>query len=88
MDVHRPSQVPGHQRTNQFTQVVMDTVQSLDGVPCTVFDVAPVAICPQLQAKVMPNPHSPTCFYEVLCEWDCTWMWDNLQCVGDDDWME
>jgi hypothetical protein len=35
---------------------------------------------PQLATK-------PSNFWEVLCKWQCTWMWDNLQWVGDDDWI-
>jgi hypothetical protein len=32
------------------------------------------------------SPH-PSTFWEVLCKWQCTWIWDNLQWVGDYDWI-
>ncbi len=35
-----------------------------------------------------PRDPSPTLgFWEVLQKWQCTGMWDNLQWVGDDDWL-
>jgi hypothetical protein len=32
-------------------------------------------------------PSSPSDFWEVLRKWQRTWMWDNLQWVGDNDWL-
>jgi hypothetical protein len=27
-------------------------------------------------------------FLEVLGEWGCTWMWENMGLMGDDGWLE
>ena len=34
-----------------------------------------------------PTLDPPTNFWEVLRKWQRTWMWDNLQWVGDDHWI-
>jgi hypothetical protein len=30
---------------------------------------------------------APSTFWEVLCKWQRMWMWENLQWVGDDNWI-
>jgi hypothetical protein len=54
---------------------------------CTVKEVAlgvksiiSYADCPKAE-------RAPSTFWEVLRKWQCTWMWENLQWVGDDDWI-
>jgi hypothetical protein len=57
------------------------------GTICTVRDAEggdKAIICYANEPRV---PSSPSDFWEVLRKWQRTWMWDNLQWVGDDDWL-
>ncbi len=41
-----------------------------------------------LHAPTDPPTEAPTHFLDVLQEWGCTWIWKNLQFIGDNDWIE
>ena len=55
----------------------------LQGDICTIrFDRNYVVITSSAPA---PAPDElPTCFLDVLVEWECTWMWESLRLVGED----
>jgi hypothetical protein len=38
-------------------------------------------------ANCLKEKAAPLMFWEVLRKWQCTWMWENLQWVGDDNWI-
>jgi len=40
-----------------------------------------------LFAEGPPTLEKPTTFWEILRRWQRTWMWENLQWVGDDHWI-
>jgi hypothetical protein len=44
-------------------------------------------IGPEHKTYVEDHEVSPTTFGEVLLRWERTWMWDNIQWEGDDNWM-
>ncbi len=44
-------------------------------------------IGPEHKAYVEDHEVPPTTFWEVLLRWERTWMWDNIQWEGDDNWM-
>jgi hypothetical protein len=57
------------------------------GAICTVRDAEggdKAIICHVDEPRV---PSSPSDFWEVLRKWQHTWMWENLQWVGDNDWL-
>jgi hypothetical protein len=44
-------------------------------------------IGPEHDAYIKDHEVTPTTFWEVLLRWEQTWMWDNIQCEGNDNWM-
>lgn len=56
-------------------------------VICSVRDVglAVRKICSY--ASLEPPPISPATFWDILVSWECTWMWDSVQLVGDMNWI-
>lgn len=82
MDVYVPSQVPGYGRRRQVDR----EIEQCDTV-CTVKDVglAVKGICSYSTLSAIPP--IPATFWEVLVSWDCTWMWNEIQLVGDMNWI-
>ena len=54
---------------------------------CSVKDVglAVRAVCSY--SSLAPLPTLPVTFWDVLVSWECTWMWDCVQLVGDMNWI-
>jgi len=65
----------------------MDIPVEDNGIICTVKDagLAVKSICSY--APLAPLPTLPATFWDVLVGWECTWMWDSLQLVGDMNWI-
>jgi hypothetical protein len=38
--------------------------------------------------KRLPQIKCPETFLEVLGKWECTWMWEDMQLMGDDGWLK
>ena len=89
MDVYVPSQVPGYgRRPNCWTRSAPhDREVEECEVICSVKDVglAVRAICSY--SSLAPPPPMPGTFWEVLVSWNCTWMWETIQLVGDMNWI-
>jgi hypothetical protein len=89
MDIYIPSQTPGNiRRPNCWTRTApCDVALDDTGVICSVKDAGleVKALCSYAQ----PAPSTPilTTFWDVLISWGHTWMWDNMQIVGDTTWI-
>ena len=88
MDVYAPP--PGTaaaRRPNWQTRIEMDLPRCNEGLICTVKDILgdeKAVLCYADGPPLIPHPST---FWEVLCKWQRDWMWDNLQWIGDDDWI-
>jgi hypothetical protein len=88
MDIYTPSLVPGHARqANRWSRARLDqpridmgTIRTMQEVALGVKSIILFADGPLAQEK-------PTKFWEVLRRWQRTWMWENLQLIGDDHWI-
>ncbi len=88
MDVYTPSLVPGHVRcANRWTRSHLDQPRIDIGTICTMQEVTLGVMTIILFGEGPPTHKKPTKFWEVLRRWQCTWMWENLQWVGDDHWI-
>ena len=57
------------------------------GQICTVAERALGVMTLLSYTQLPPPPPSLHTIWEVLREWKCTWLWENLQMVGDDHWI-
>ena len=57
------------------------------GTMCTVKDERGENVFISSQAEVPHVPKTMPDFWGVLKKWECTWVWDNLQWIGEDDWL-
>jgi hypothetical protein len=88
MDVYSPSLVPGHTRcANRWTRARLDQPRIDIGAICTTWEVALGVTTIISSAEGPPIHKKPTNFWEVLKQWQRTWMWENLRWVGDDHWI-
>ena len=89
MDVYVPSQVPGYgRRPNCWTRSAPHDREIEEcEVVCSVKEIglAVHAICSS--SSLAPLPPLPVTFWDVLVSWECTWMWDSVQLVGDMNWI-
>ncbi len=58
------------------------------GGPCTVKEAGLGIYIALLYTKRPPQIKCPETFLEVLGEWGCTLMWEDMQLTGDDGWLE
>jgi hypothetical protein len=88
MDIHSPLLVSGHtRRANRWTRARIDQPRQDFGTMCMVKEVALGVKSIISYADSPKAPTAPLTFWEVLCKWQCMWMWENLHWVGDDDWI-
>lgn len=88
MDIYTPTLVPLYtRRPNCWTRARIDAPIEDCTMLCTVKEVgvAVWSICSFTPAA--PKPMIPTNFWQVMQEWGCGWLWDNLQIVGPTDWL-
>ena len=89
MDIYEPSRVRGYTHTpNRWTRVQIDMPAISIGQYCTIREVAPAVVAVLSQTDPPPPPLRHDSFLEVLVKWGCTWMWDSMVLIGDDDWIE
>ncbi len=87
-DVYTPSLVPRHvRRANRWTRACIDQPRVNIGAICTTREVALGVMMIILFSEGPPTHEKPTTFWEVLRRWQHTWMWENLQWVGNDHWI-
>jgi hypothetical protein len=89
MDVYTPSQIPGFERRpNCWTRTATcDALTQDNDVICSVkeINVAVMALCSY--ACLATNPPLPETFWDILVSWGCTWFWDQVQLIGDTNWL-
>jgi len=73
---------------NRYEKSHTSEIQTEEGEICTVHEPAPGVMSIVSCSPPAPQQPAPSTFFDVLVEWGCTWMWENLQSVGEDDWME
>ena len=73
---------------NRYEKVGTVTLQDEGGDICTMKEVAEGVVCIVSHSPPAPLQTKPSSWLEVLREWGYTWMWSNLQSVGDKDWLE
>ena len=89
VDVYEPSEFPGARtRANRYSRTRHDQDVPPRGGPCTV-EEAGLGIYKIISYTNMPPQVShPETFVEVLEEWGCMWMWDDMRLSGDDGWLK
>ena len=89
VDVYEPSEFPGARtRANRYSRTRHDQDVPPWGGPCTV-EEAGLGIYKIISYTNMPPQVShPETFVEVLEEWGCMWMWDDMRLSGDDGWLK
>jgi hypothetical protein len=89
VDVYEPSGLPGAcTRANRYSCTQHDQCVTPRGGPCTV-EAAGLGIYKIiLYTTRPPQIKHPETFLEVLDEWGCTWMWQDMRLTGDDGWLE
>jgi hypothetical protein len=88
MDIYVPPQGEGQTRCPNWGSCTHREQPRVDmGAVCTVRDAEGSDKAIVCHANVLRAPSSTLYFWEVLHKWQHTWMWDNLQWVGDDDWL-
>lgn len=90
MDVYTASGVPGFEgRRNCWSRSQWDVPINIRGNLCTVREVS-LAVMSVVSHTTPPPAELVECstFWEVLNGWGCTWMWEKLQMVGEDNWIQ
>jgi hypothetical protein len=86
MDIYTPADGHAH-RVNKWQCTIRDHPRRDFGVICLVCgkpNGEKTIIC---YTDLPPPTLPPTDFWEVLHRWQQLWLWDNLQWVGDGDWL-
>ena len=87
MDVYARSQLPRHRGPNRYTRFLVDQPCEERGDICTVEPVAPAVIRVRSSSAPFHPTEPPSTFLEVLRDWGCTWLWDDLRLEGDTSWL-
>jgi hypothetical protein len=88
MDIYPPLDTMGNNRgINRWTCSLRRQPWQDKGYPCSVTTKASSEVAIWSQAEVAHPENPPTMFWEVLQKWKGTRMWDNIQWVGDDNWI-
>ena len=88
MDIYSASKVPRYaNRPNCWAWSWVDRPVAIHGEICTVQLIALGVWKVCLQTSSFQPNSPPVSQVEVFWTWGCTWLWDNLQCSGDADWL-
>ena len=87
MDVYGPSNVPRHRGPNRYTRILAGVHAEVKGAVCTVDSVAQAVVKVRSTAASFRPAPPPATFLDVLREWECTWLWDDLVLEGDEGWL-
>ena len=89
VDIYEPSQFEGTRtRANRYSRTRHDQAGGPQGGPCTV-EEAGLGIYKIISYTDMPPQITrPETFMDVLREWGCTWMWEDMRLTGVDGWLE
>ena len=89
MDVYRKSQQERYvHMANRWTLSRENRISDDCGLVCSIREVSTRAVAIMLTVAAPHPPDLSTCFLDVLVEWGSTWMWENLQLIGDEGWLE
>ena len=89
MDVYTKSQQKRYiNKSNRWTRSATNLPTQKRGTPCSTREVSRLTVALTSTLEDCPPKDIPTYFLDVLLEWSCTWMWDNAQLIGDEDWIE
>ena len=89
MDVYSESQVPGYaNRRNCWSRSRWDVPTEVTGNLCTVKEVALAVVAVCSHTEPAQAPQDPLTFWDVLREWGCCWIWEHLQMIGEDSWVQ
>ena len=80
MDVYTPA-------VNCWSRLAWDVQAEERGEICTVKERALGVMMLSSSAVLPPPPDRLVTLWEVLREWDCTWLWEDLAMIGDDHWI-
>jgi hypothetical protein len=88
MDMYLPSDTKGHTRRTNRWSCMQRVIPRVDkGTVCSVSDNGGGDVSIICRAKELWTAPPTLDFWGVLHEWQRTWMWDNLQWVGNDEWL-
>ena len=73
---------------SRYEKLKTADVQEEGGDICTTKEAANGIVSIVSHSPPAPQQTKPSSWLEVLGEWGYTWMWSNLQSVGEDDWLE
>jgi hypothetical protein len=86
MDMYLPSDTESHTRqTNRWSCAQRDVPRVDKGTVCSVSDNGGRDVSIICRAEELWTSPPTLDFWGVLHRWQQTWMWDNLQWVGDDE---
>ena len=89
MDIYEASQVPGFSnRRNCWSRAQWDVPTVINGDLCTTKEVSLAVIALVSHTSPAPTEAAKDTFWDVLLDWGCCWMWEHLQMVGEDDWIQ
>ena len=89
IDIYTPLLVPWYSRTpNQYTcsRIYQPSEPMISY--CTIREVVLTVIMVSSYTPTMPLARPPECFSGVLRDWGCTWMWDSMKLVGDEQLLD
>ena len=87
MDIYERPQVRGYRGPNKFIRSQMDQTLTDEGDYCTVEETVPGVWRVKTKGAVEPEKEALVDFLDVLREWGCEWMWENIKVVGGTDWI-
>jgi hypothetical protein len=88
MDIYKRSLVPGYDnRPNCFTRGRINVPLAVRGDICSIKDISLAVIGVQSYSPPLPEKQRETSFWEIVQSWGQTWLWENLQIVGDTSWL-
>ncbi len=88
MYMYMPSDTEGRtRRGNRWYCALRGIPREDKGIVCLVSEHGGGDVSVDCWAKESWSSISTLDFWGVLHKWQRTWMWDNLQWIGDDDWL-
>ena len=73
---------------NRYEKVETVNLQEEGGDICIIKEATEGVVCIVSHSPPAPQQTKPSSWLDVLRDWGYTWMWSNLQSVGEDDWLE
>jgi hypothetical protein len=88
VDIYKPSTFKGARtQANRYSRTRLDQRVPPRVGPCTVEEVGLGIYKIVSFTNMPPQITHPEAFLDVLCEWGCTWMWEDMHLTRDDSWL-